>query len=867
MTRQRRAAPPRSAFGATLLLFLVLAAALAALAPQAAAQIGPDARRGARADLPPSPMPGAPAEAPTPPELDGGAAEAFVATFERWRRETARARDVIAGDAASNAALEAMRDRLSALRDEARRFAERQQARAEPLQRELDALGAPPETGEEDPAITRLRESLTEQLARVRSPAAAAQVAAERFAVLIEDVSALMRERLRTRVLTRGPSPLAPAVWLAAAEELATLWSDVGSELRAATGSVTWRAMAEERAPLAVVALLLAAALGVFAHRRVVIWASRVAQGPDIPRLRRIGYAAVAAAARLVLPLMAAFLLLFAMAALDLLGLKLTAIVEGLALGLLPIAATYALASAYYAPDEPGLRLAHLDDRSAAIARRAAVTLSVVVGVGIAVTDALTRLRFGEELLIVAQFALTLIASYALIRLRRVYRDPRGAEPAAPAEGPEGDEEPVEDPVAKDPVTIRRQFRWLLRRLFTLVAIAGPTLSALGYFAAAYEIVGPALRSFGVLGLAALLYALSVDLAAAAAERAAGKPPRLVRLAPLIATVVIALGSAPLLALAWGASFSDVGFALSTFLEGFEFSGVQVSPVDFLVFLGVFALGYALTRLLKRVLRGSVLPQLDVEPGASSALESGVGYLGVIVAALLAISAAGLDLSNLAIVAGALSVGVGFGLQTIVNNFVSGLILLIERPIKTGDWIEVNGIHGTVRRVNVRSTEIETFDRSAYIVPNADLVSAPVTNYTHKSVLGRLIVQVRCAYGTDPRRVEAILKEASAGHPMVLRRPEPMILFRAFGADGMEFEIRAYLRDVNYILFVGSDLHFEIAKRFREEGIEIPFGQRDLWFRNASDLAEALSRAGAPPAPIPLRAPQEAATAPKESTG
>ena len=865
MTRPRPAAPPRSALGAALTIVLALAAAIAALPPHAAAQIAPEAGNGAGADLPPSPMPGAPAETLAPPDLDRGAGQAFGETFERWRREAERAREVIAGDAASNSALEVMRDRLVALRKEARRFAERQRARAEPLRRERDALGDPPETGAEDAAIARLREELTERIAAIDAPAAAAQVAAERFAVLIDDVSALTRERLRTRVLTRGPSPLAPEVWLAAADELATLWSDIGSELRAAMGSATWRAMAEERAPLAVVALALALALGVFAHRRAVLWASRAALREDIPRLRRIGFAAVAAAARLVLPLMAAFLLLFAMAALDLLGLKLTALVEGVALGLLPIAATYALASAYYAPDAPGLRLAHLDDRAAGVARRAAVALSVVVGAGIAVTDALTRLRFGEELLIVAQFALTLVAAYALIRLRRVYRDPGGAEPVAPVEAREGEDEPVEDPL-----TIRRQFRWVLRRLFTLVAIAGPTLSGLGYFAAANELVGPALRSFGVLGLAALLHAVAADLAAAAAERSGGgggKASRALRLAPLIATTLIALVSAPLFALAWGASVSDVGLALSAFLDGFEVSGVQVSPVDFFVFLGVFALGYALTRLLKRVLRGSILPQLDVEPGASSALESGVGYVGVIAAALFAISAAGLDLSNLAIVAGALSVGVGFGLQTIVNNFVSGLILLIERPIKTGDWIEVNGIHGTVRRVNVRSTEIETFDRSAYIVPNADLVSAPVTNYTHKSVLGRLIVQVRCAYGTDPRRVEAILKEASAGHPMILRRPEPMILFRAFGADGMEFEVRAYLRDVNYILFVGSDLHFEIAKRFREEGIEIPFGQRDLWFRNASDLAEALSRAGAPPAPIPLRAPQEAAPAPKESAG
>ncbi len=315
-----------------------------------------------------------------------------------------------------------------------------------------------------------------------------------------------------------------------------------------------------------------------------------------------------------------------------------------------------------------------------------------------------------------------------------------------------------------------------------------------------------------------------------------------------IVDLTLLLLGLPLLLTLTALSWVDVRSWFSTAFFGFDIGDITISLSSILLAITVFVVGLTLTRFVTGWLDRRILSATELDAGVRNSIRTGASYTATILALLVAFAAAGVNFGNIAIVAGALSVGIGFGLQSIVNNFVSGLILLAERPIKVGDWVSVTAGEGTVTKINVRATEIETFDRCSIIVPNSSLISDAVQNWTHGDLMGRCRVAVGVSYDADPQQVHDILVKCAEEHPRAMVYPLPSVLFKEFGASSLDFELRVFIDDVNWVAFVASELRFSIHKALKEAGIEIPFPQRDINVRGFQEAVAEAVRAEAKPA-------------------
>ena len=296
-----------------------------------------------------------------------------------------------------------------------------------------------------------------------------------------------------------------------------------------------------------------------------------------------------------------------------------------------------------------------------------------------------------------------------------------------------------------------------------------------------------------------------------------------------LATYAVALLTGiPLILLSWGFHIQDLELIAYRLFTEIRIGNISISLLGICAGILLFAGGYLVTRWFQRWLDSNVMARGQVDLGVRNSVKTGIGYLGIAVAAIISISAAGIDLSSLALVASALSVGIGFGLQNIVSNFVSGLILLVERPFKVGDWIVSGTSEGIVKRISVRATEIETFRKQSIIVPNSELINASVGNWTHRNRLARSEIPVSVSFESDPQKVMEILLDLVRGVPKVLRNPEPHVEFLRFGPSSLDFEMRFYLSDLSDGMEIRNALRIQILKRFREEGISIPYPHQEL---------------------------------------
>lgn len=247
--------------------------------------------------------------------------------------------------------------------------------------------------------------------------------------------------------------------------------------------------------------------------------------------------------------------------------------------------------------------------------------------------------------------------------------------------------------------------------------------------------------------------------------------------------------------------------------------------------VGIIVLNVVFQRMILR----RVLKYTGLALGLQFAIAKIFGYTVVVLGFYVALVANGVNLSSLAVVAGALGLGLGFGLQNIVANFVSGIVLLAERPLAVGDRIEVQGVAGTVQKISLRATTVVTNDNIAIIVPNSDLTSHPVTNWSHGGPRVRIRLSLGVAYATDPERLRALLLETAAAHRDVLAKPEPMLYFDSFGDSALNFELAVWTETMTHSpRRFRSELNYMIERALRENGIEIPFPQRVVHVRTAA---------------------------------
>ena len=298
-----------------------------------------------------------------------------------------------------------------------------------------------------------------------------------------------------------------------------------------------------------------------------------------------------------------------------------------------------------------------------------------------------------------------------------------------------------------------------------------------------------------------------------------------------LATLLIGI---PLILLQWGFQQDDVQNWFTSTLGEFRIGDTRISSANIFLAVIVFIAGVFLTRVFQRWLSSTVLARTRIDSGLKNSISAGAGYIGFIIAALVALSYTGIDLTSLTLIVGALSVGIGFGLQNVVNNFVSGIILLIERPIRVGDWVVVGNTEGFVKKISVRATQLETFDKQSIVVPNAELINTTVGNWMLKDKSGRLIVEVGVSYDANEEEVRDILLKIAKEDQRIAANPEPYIHFKDFGDNAMIFQVRVFLKDVSEFIQVAGDMRFRIRKEFRDANIVIPYPQRDIHIQGST---------------------------------
>ena len=698
--------------------------------------------------------------------------------------------------------LAGFRDKLNSATDILRKKIDWLEPRAREAEDRLKELGpapakdAPPESAE----IASQREELTAQFNDVDGELKQARVLTVRTDQLGDRVAQKRHALYANELFARSASILDPSFWgevyralpieLRSIEALLDTWSERHTRPR-------WAAAAL----IIIVIIALAVALTRW-------WLPRLIGEPSNTRSAKAWAALWVFAWYAIRTPLAAFAALLALTTFGLLTVRLEQIAQGLVAGMAAAAFGHGVARGLLAPEHPHRRLVQEDDETARCFYNHLVWASRALGVLI-VLQVIHKTLFAPLVITVATNALFAAATAAflvhlVLRLGSIKKNRGDALIAASWAHPLG---------------------------LLMAVLIGVALVA-GYAGVAAFISLRVIVAAAVFGALYLLLVITQTLFASVNEQTAkgqmlaeslGIDPRTLGLSGALLSalirVLLIVSSFLLIIGPWEVSTADLFDTVRNIPFGFKIGEIRVSFQTILVAIAVLVLLLIVVRLMQRWLERELLPRTGLEPSLQLSIVTIFGYVGAITAIALALSGLGFDLQKIALIAGALSVGIGFGLQSIVSNFVSGLILLTERPIRVGDSIVVKGEEGWVRRVRVRATEIETFDRASVIIPNSEFITGVVKNWTRANRLGRIVVKVGVGYDSDPAQVRDILTEIANAHPQIVQTPPPAAYLVAFGETALEFELRCVVAEVEKGLSVRSDLHYAIIEKFRAAAI------------------------------------------------
>ena len=752
------------------------------------------------------------------------------AVITGWRATLTQTEAALTRPGLTPSDLDDQRDRVQAVLTGARAFKAQLEPRLTDLKAQIDAIVPPDADGKTptDPDLPPETRDVYEQLDQERQALSnlvgQANVVILQAEQLLATISARRGAFFSAQLFDRSTSVLNPALWHEVGAGLPTVFRATGKVLSGWADRVAASSNAE------MVLLLLAAAVSVivvlFVRFLFVRWTRAWTKTQSPTPSRKVLMACAVVLADIGVPMLILYGLRAVFAALGLLPYGISVIFDGLIVAVAVFTVITGMASALAAPGRPEWRIGGIADATASNAYRVVAFAAFLIALGpladhlgkVAAMPASWAVGVGG-ILSVPTALLALYATRILVRGRAALSEAEN----------------------------QRSARWrILTPLAALAAVITIVAAAFGYLAfarfvieqiawiwvvaGAYVIIG-GLVEFGINAL--LLPATSGGFEFG---RNVGLSDRTVeRLAVLLnglARLVLFLFAAFVVLAPWGLDSNTFVDRFGSLYYGIEIGSFRITYTTILSALIIFAVVVLVSRMFQRWLEQRFLPTTSIDPGLKNSINTAASYVGFILAAILALSYAGINLANVALVAGALSVGIGFGLQSIVNNFVSGLILLAERPIRAGDWIQVGADEGTVKRISVRATEIETFDRASVIIPNSSLISGVVKNWYLRDMSGRTTILVGVSYDADPEQVRDILLDCAMQHEMVLKFPKPFAQFEDFGDSALVFRLFVYLASIANGGTVRSDLRFAILKRFREAGIEIPYPQRDIGIRN-----------------------------------